>query len=167
MKTVPDFFLKISLFTILLFFNSSFSQKSLQNLKSGIKEIECTYSEEYTKPDKITFVFTGKEKYVNSYFSNLKGHIFKAFNRNGIPVTFTNESTEEPTFILKVDNAKVIHENDGYDKEIRYELEGILNKNNNTTNPILSFRIIVKTIHDIKQENKKVAEYLLEKLAKS
>ncbi|MCL9806654.1 hypothetical protein NAT51_14050 [Flavobacterium amniphilum] len=161
MKTVSKFFLNISLFFILLCTNVAFPQSS----KPVIKETECIYSEQYTKPKQITFAFYGNLEYANYYFADLKEHLNKLFTKKGIRVNFTDEATDETIFTLKVDNSKIIHENGGYDREISYELEGTINKNN-TAETLLSFKINVNTVHDINQQNKKVAEYLLGKVLK-
>lgn len=163
LQTATRFFLQIVLFMITLYPNHLHSQTSFQNLKSGVKETESNYSEQFTPPDKITFTFFGDPEYANYYFSDLKEHIFKTFSKKGISVVFSNRTTDDNTFILKVDNSRVIHENGGYDREMRYELEGILSKNAHSE-PVLSFKVIVNAIHDINQQNQKVAEYLLTKV---
>ena len=159
LQTIINFFIKVILFIILLCSCPSFAQ----NLRSGIKERECGYSKQYNKPDAITFVFAGNPKYVNYYFRDLKEHIFKSFTQKGITVSFLNGTTDDSTFVLKIDDAKTIHENDGHDREMRYELVGILSTND-VAEPALSFKITVNTIHDINQQNKEVAKYLLRKV---
>jgi hypothetical protein len=163
MKTVCTLFLGILVSFIFLCSNTSFSQKNLQNLKSGIKETECSYAQQYTKPTTISFAFAGDPDYVNYYFRDLKEHLFKEFSKKGIVVNFSNVATEDPTFFLKVDDYKVLHENNGYDREVRYTLNGILTKKD-TPEPSLSFTITVNAIHDINQQNKKVVAYLLGKI---
>lgn len=165
LQTATRFFLQITLFMIMLCPSHSFSQKSFQNLKSGVKETESNYSGQFIQPNKITFTFFGDPEYANYYFSDLKEHIFKTFSKKGISVVFSNRATDDNTFILKVDNSRIVHENDGYDREMRYELEGILNKNAHSA-PVFSFKVVVNAIHDINQQNQKVAEYLLTKISK-
>lgn len=163
MKTIRNFFFKVSLIVILLCSHYSFSQKDLQNLKSGIRENECKYAPQYTKPDTLSFAFAGNPDYMNYYFRDLKEHLFKEFSKKGITVSFSNVATDDPTFFLKVNDSKVIHENNGYDREIRYTLDGVVTKND-TSEPSLSFKITVNALHDMNQQNKKVAEYLLGKV---
>ena len=163
MKTVCTTFLVILVSFLFLFSLPTFSQKNLQNLKSGIKETECSYAQHYTKPDTISFAFAGDPDYVNYYFRDLKEHLFKEFSKKGIVVNFSNVATGDPTFFLKVDDYKVVHENNGYDREIRYTLNGILTKKD-TPEPSLSFTVTVNAIHDMNQQNKKVVTYLLGKV---
>ena len=161
MKTVITFLLKIVLFALLLSSHYSFSQKDRST--PVIKEKECRYASHYIPPGQLTFSFAGNPKYVNYYFSDLKKQLFKTFSQKGVPISFTNGTTGETTFFLRIDNAKTIHENDGYDREMRYELTGAFHSDA-TSAPVLSFTIVVNTVHDINQQNKMVAEYVLEKV---
>ena len=163
MKTVHALLLKIVFFILLLYADYSFAQRSIPPLDSAIKENNCLYATPYTKPDTITFTFSGDPDYANYYFANLNEQLFKVFTSKGIPVSFTNGLSNDPAFALTLEKVKTIHENDGYDREMRYELLGILQPKE-AIEPVLSFKITVNTIHDINQQNKKVAEYLLGKI---
>ncbi|MCL9806650.1 hypothetical protein NAT51_14030 [Flavobacterium amniphilum] len=159
LQAIIDFSLKILFLIVFLYSCPVFSQ----NAGLGIKEKEYSSTGQYTKPTQISFAFAGDDDYTNYYFNDLKEHIFKEFTKKGIQVSFPNVPTNTPTFSLKVSDSKVIHENGGYDREIRYTLDGVL-YTNNTLEPLLSFKITVNTLHDMNQQNKEVVKYLLGKI---
>ncbi|MFC7772267.1 hypothetical protein [Flavobacterium sp. GCM10027622] len=163
MKTIISLCITSILFAIFLHSTFSFSQKHSKDLQLELKEKECIYTRPYNKPTKINFVFTATQDHSNYYFADLKEHIYTIFHKNGISVIFMNGITDGPNIQLKIDNSRVVDENEGYDKEIRYELEGMYAENGNSQ-PIMSFKIVVNTIHDINQQNKQVTEYLLQKV---
>lgn len=158
--------------SLIFFTNKITSQKKLI---MGVNEIDSYYSQNYTPPTKIEFVFLGNPKYVNYFFSFFEEKIKKKFLEKQIYISFRyfnekihynsneKESNSEFIFFLNIDNTVVIDEKNGYDRVIKFDFNGELKqKSDNLT--ILSFKTVVKAIHDITNKNKEIIDYLLNKL---
>lgn len=167
--------------SLLLFsiFTTLFSVDMLSQKKNdyGVNEKEIFYSENYTPPKKIDFIFSGNIKYRDYFFSDLEEKIKLKFSKENIQISirYSNKlphyisigKTDDNTiiFYLNIDNPKVINERNGYDRIVKFDLSGELKQPNSNISEMI-FKSTVKCIHDITTENDAIVLYLLEKIYK-
>ena len=160
---------------LILLLAFSFNIEAQNKVKRDILETECFYSEVYTAPLNIEFVFTGNPRYVEYFYSDLEKEIKDWFKNTVIEISFkyldnqkhyqskVKNNSDVYVFYLEIFNSQVIDEKNGYDRRVKFNFNGYLesNKNSETT---FSFNSVVYAIHDINTNNENVANYLFSKL---
>jgi hypothetical protein len=165
--------IKVILITLVIFSTQTNAQNN--NSKIGVNEVESQYSKNYDIPMNIEFVFSGDLKNPNYFYSDLEKLIKIKFVGTKVEISFKYLNKEphsnsmnignEPKTIFHLDttNAKVINENNGSDRLIKFSLNGVL-INEKDSESIFKFKSVVHTIHDINNQNKKIVDYLFTKL---
>ena len=147
-----------------------------QNIaKKDIRETELLYSENYTPPLNIEFVFDGDSEYRRNFYSDLEKKIKNKFKNTVAEISFryidsqkhyiseVKNNSDVYVFHLEIVNPKVTDERNGYDRRGRFNFNGFLESDKNSE-ITFSFKTEVYTIHDINTNNENIASYLFSKL---
>ena len=166
LKNVLQIILLITIF-------SCSSTKNPNKFQLGLNEIEHFYSENFTNPKSIEFVFSGNPRYIDYYFTNLKKHLSDRFSGKDVNFCFryinsgnvckSDKNSYDYLLNLDINNSTIINEKNGYDRTMKFDFKGNL-INNETLESEFNFKSVVLVIHDINNKNDDVAEYLFTKL---
>lgn len=165
---------RLAIFFLLL---STQYMNAQDKLQMGVNELQYFYSDNYNLPNNIEFVFSGNPKYIHYFYSDLEEELKSQFLKLNLNISFryannkihytskNKNSKNEHLFYLSINKFKVLKKNQGHDRVVKFNFNGMIISKKEKTK-MFSFKSIVIAIHDITEKNNLVTKYIIKKIFK-